>query len=999
MRLYLLNMFYRNNRSVSAGNKTYLTWLSSIAMAAILLMVSGLSPAQESADSATLARWIAEMKTDPKGPFERIVWFCKDGQILPPKPYACAPYGGGRQHGEWNERTKTLRAAGYYVANVLAALEPVYITDGEQGRMRLKHLLLERYLMAVDGGWIFRRTGEYRGALQIESEIAGARRLLATLNGAPYSGSRDFMLRRDTARLLPHGPDLPSLTEVRQRSTDLAEADPGFALLRNKIHGQPDAQDAGRVRAYAQARPLDAPALDFEGLAAAIDLLYRPVDLSDRLLALAGRLQSRTLAGRLRQGAEILSDHLDAETRFDLSSELLTAIREAMAEVGSAERQRHALDLSLALELEAFRVGTVLVGQLPQVTRATRLAWLRMAGSALYGSGLISTRQWRAIQDSLQRLSQPAMSLADYREQLRYLARVPAWVSRWQQFHYGEAIEQLAAIEPQVRLFIAEQLRASPLVIYSNILDSLVRDANALAQIPHRLFGEPVGTGLRSLNPGLARGVLKLAAGDAGLGLVRDGIYLLPATTAELSPVAGILTLGEGNALSHVQILASNLGIPNVAVDQALVADIESRLEWPVVLAVSPGGRVFLEEDGPSWDEVFGRQQAAIAARIRPELDKLDLGVRSFLRLEALRASDSGRLAGPKAANLGELKQAFPQLVPGGIVIPFGVFRQLLEQELEPGGESVFAWMQAQYRALERLADRPQVQERARQAVLARLRAWIEQADPGEAFRSELRRLLEQSFGPDGSYALFVRSDTNMEDLPGFSGAGLNLTVPNVVGFDQVLQAISRVWASPFSERASAWRQERMEQPEHVYASVLLMRSVPVDKSGVMVTMDVESGRSDRLTVAVNEGVGGAVAGQAAEELRIEAGSGAVQLLAEATSPVRRLLDAEGGLRQVPVSGRERVLEPEEITQLLAVAAALPERFPQYDDQGRPAPADVEFGFERGRLVLFQIRPFVGSRRALENQYLIRMDAGLEQMAQRMVRMDAVPEREEDRQP
>ena len=49
---------------------------------------------------------------------------------------------------------------------------------------------------------------------------------------------------------------------------------------------------------------------------------------------------------------------------------------------------------------------------------------------------------------------------------------------------------------------------------------------------------------------------------------------------------------------------------------------------------------------------------------------------------------------------------------------------------------------------------------------------------------------------------VFVRSDTNVEDLPGFTGAGLNKTIPNVVGYDAILQAIREVWASPFSDRA-----------------------------------------------------------------------------------------------------------------------------------------------------------------------------------------------------
>ncbi|MBT8442653.1 MAG: phosphoenolpyruvate synthase, partial [Gammaproteobacteria bacterium] len=245
------------------------------------VLLAPVSAAQQVADQETMSRWVRDMKSDPKGPFERIMWFCNDGEILPPEPYACVPHGGGIQHGAWNERAKTLRASGYYVANVLAEVQPPDLTAGVEGRERLHHILLERYLMAVDRGWIFRRAGAYRGALQAEDEIVGARRIVRALHRPPFAGQADFLLRRDAARLLPQGLDLPSLTDIRQRSTDLAKSDPGFEPLRDKIHGQPDATDAERVRAYASARPADVRTTDYELLAKAIDRLYLPGNISD----------------------------------------------------------------------------------------------------------------------------------------------------------------------------------------------------------------------------------------------------------------------------------------------------------------------------------------------------------------------------------------------------------------------------------------------------------------------------------------------------------------------------------------------------------------------------------------------------------------------------------------------------------------------------------------------------------------------------------------------
>jgi phosphoenolpyruvate synthase/pyruvate phosphate dikinase len=300
--------------------------------------------------------------------------------------------------------------------------------------------------------------------------------------------------------------------------------------------------------------------------------------------------------------------------------------------------------------------------------------------------------------------------------------------------------------------------------------------------------------------------------------------------------------------------------------------------------------------------------------------------------------------------------------------------------------------MREQYALIKMFADNPTKQNLIIQQFLQRMRDWIVNADPGEEFRNRLKTAMAETFGPDGTYGVFVRSDTNVEDLPGFTGAGLNLTVANVVGFDHVLEAISRVWASPFSERAYRWRQAYMETPEHVYVSVLLLKSVPSEKSGVMVTADIDSGQPGWLTIAVNEGVGGAVSGQTAEELRVNLKSGHVRLMAHATEPKKRILLPEGGLTKIAASGTEAVLNRNDINVLIQFAESLPERFPRFKDTaGHPVPADIEFGFYQNKLALFQIRPFLESSRARESLYLNGLDQHLMEKQDVTVDLDEIP--------
>lgn len=968
---------------------------TSLVILLLLQFLSGctLADTQNTPDTQTLSRWLEEMKASTKGPFARIRWFCNDGTILPPKAYACVSHGGGRQYGEWNERTRVLRAAGFHVANVLAQIDTAKLVKTDKDHTILKQILLERFMIESDDGWIYRGARYYRGAFQIEDENQGGRELLLTLLAEPKKVKQEFLLLREAVRLLPHGQPSPSVNKVRQLSTTLSKRDRQFMFLRNKIHSQPDPSDAQRVREYISSHKIIFSA-EYERLAAAIDNLYRKVNISDRLVELSKSVRSRHLADELLQYATQLTTHADdAAHRFRISSQLLKLLRDQLTTAGDPYQQLEVLDVSLMLELSAFTSGNRLLKQLPSQSRRARLNWLAEASKALYGAGLISKRQWQAIQDSLTNLYKPNLLLPLYREELRFLSRVPSWSNRWMQFHFANSIEQLARIEPQVHLVVQGKLREGPLLVYSRVLDSLMHDANRQAGLGHQLFGKRIGVGLRALNPGLKRGILRLPEKNPDKTKFKpDGIYLLPATTAELPPVAGILTLGEGNALSHIQILASNLGIPNVVVDHALIPQLKTYANKRVVLAVSPSGSVQLDEDGQHWDEIFNRESAIPIERISPNLEKLELGLRNFVPLDHLRATDSGRVAGPKAANLGELKYHFPSAVVDGLVIPFGVFRQLLEQNMEDQDQSVFAWMLDQYLIMKQLAGDPKAQQRARQDFLSKLRNWIISADPGEDFRQRLKDAIQQVFGKDGSYALFVRSDTNLEDLPGFTGAGLNLTVPNVVGFENVLNAIAKVWASPFTERAYAWRQQRMDQPEHVYVSILLMRTVPVEKSGVMVTMDVETGRHSAYSVAVNEGVGGAVHGQAAEELRISSYTGDIRLLSEATSPYRRVVSIQGGLQKLPASRNKVVLTSNDITQLRRLRQELSQRIRLLNDQDQLAPLDVEFGFYQNKLMLFQVRPYLQSKRAKRSRYLNLLDLNLTSTSQQIIDLNANPD-------
>jgi hypothetical protein len=378
---------------------------------------------------------------------------------------------------------------------------------------------------------------------------------------------------------------------------------------------------------------------------------------------------------------------------------------------------------------------------------------------------------------------------------------------------------------------------------------------------------------------------------------------------------------------------------------------------------------------------------------IRPDLDKLDLAVQRPLALTELSAEDSGRSVGPKAAKLAELGKHYPAAVSRGVAIPFGMFRDIALGQAHRSGVTLWEWMVAGYAALAELPSGSEARLTRTEAFRSELYTAILNTPLPDSFRTRLRQAMADTFGSD-EVGVFVRSDTNVEDLAGFTGAGLNLTLPNVVGFDQLLHAITRVWASPFTERAFSWRQAHMTAPEHVYTSVLLLESVGSDKSGVLVTADIDTGDTGTLSVAVNEGLGGAVDGQAAESLRISLDGETVRVLDTATAAWRRVPDPAGGILKLPASGSDTVLTPAEIHLLAEFARQLPQRFgPVQDERGEPAPADVEFGFLDGHLRLFQLRPFLENRLTRGSGLLRAMDetGRLDEVLQ--VDLAGIPER------
>ncbi|MGH8595517.1 MAG: hypothetical protein ACREXT_02525, partial [Gammaproteobacteria bacterium] len=345
-------------------------------------MIQARAFTQDLPDPATLRTWIEDMKSNPRGPFDQIRWFCKDGVRLTPTPGACEPHGGGHQHGQWSERTRALRAGGYRIANFYADLEIEPLLSEDLSFAPLAQMLVEQFLIRADDGWILRQARYYRGAYQEEGERKGARTLLRRLGtSAGWADTRYLFLRTATA-MLPHGAESGSVREIRQLSAALSDRIPSFKPLRNKIHGRMSADDAAAVRAYAAAHDENG---ELEHLARLIDEVFTlNAEAALRSLAAATPADSPLASVLAPLLATWESAGNDPERKTALLADILATLRESITVVDSGVRLQ-LLDTSLLVEVEYFALlGQQQAAVLTQPRRA-RLDFVRANIDALFG--------------------------------------------------------------------------------------------------------------------------------------------------------------------------------------------------------------------------------------------------------------------------------------------------------------------------------------------------------------------------------------------------------------------------------------------------------------------------------------------------------------------------------------------------------------------------------------------------------------------------------------
>jgi pyruvate,water dikinase len=326
--------------------------------------------------------------------------------------------------------------------------------------------------------------------------------------------------------------------------------------------------------------------------------------------------------------------------------------------------------------------------------------------------------------------------------------------------------------------------------------------------------------------------------------------------------------------------------------------------------------------------------------------------------LKDLRLKDLAEVGG-KNASLGEMIAGLSAAgirVPGGFATTAAAFREFIAQD---GLDK---------RIEERLRSLDTADVKALAAAGKEIRGWILAAPFPQALEKEIRsyyQQLERQAGAEASFA--VRSSATAEDLPEASFAGQQESFLNIRGADNVLEAIRHVFASLYNDRAISYRVHQGFAHGAVALSAAVQQMVRSDlgSSGVLFTLDTESGFRDVVFITASYGLGEMVVQGAVNpdefyvhKPMLEKGRPAIVRRALG-SKLQKMVFAQSAAAgkstrvvDVPEAERHRFsLSNEELLELARYAVAIERHY------GRPM--DIEWGKDGadGQIYVLQARP------------------------------------------
>jgi pyruvate,water dikinase len=356
---------------------------------------------------------------------------------------------------------------------------------------------------------------------------------------------------------------------------------------------------------------------------------------------------------------------------------------------------------------------------------------------------------------------------------------------------------------------------------------------------------------------------------------------------------------------------------------------------------------------------------------------------------------DDSALVGGKNASLGEM---YRHLSAQGVRVPYGfaITAEAYRRVLAAGG--------LETRIRQELAGLDTRDLQNLRASGKAIRGALLDAPLPRDLETEIVAAYErlcQAYGPDTDVA--VRSSATAEDLPEASFAGQQETYLNVHGVQALLEACRKCFASLFTDRAISYRVDKGFDHLGIALSIGVQKMVRSDlsASGVMFTIDTESGFRDVVLINATYGLGeslvqGIVTPDEFYVFKPTLRQGFRPILQRRLGGKESKLvyDEEGSklTRTVPVPPADRqrfAIADDDVLQLARWACIIEEHYSAR--RGRPTPMDIEWAKDgiSGDLFVLQARP--ETVHAIRRRDLLRVYR-LEETGERLIAGKSVGE-------
>lgn len=301
---------------------------------------------------------------------------------------------------------------------------------------------------------------------------------------------------------------------------------------------------------------------------------------------------------------------------------------------------------------------------------------------------------------------------------------------------------------------------------------------------------------------------------------------------------------------------------------------------------------------------------------------------------------------------------------------------------LEAQGLPVPPWFVVTTRAFEQALEQAGLRQRIAEGSPEEIRQWIASVPlPPEvvaAIDSAQRVDPEKTF-------VAVRSSAAGEDAAGESFAGLHDSFLYIRGRNRLLDAIRRVWASAYNDRALAYRRAKGLPLDRIAVAVIVQEMVDAEAAGVVFTANPNDGNVYEIVVSSLWGAGEGLvsAGLDADTFVVDKETLEIQERIAVKTEQLVLNEAAGGglIRTAVPQGKREVasLTPDQVRELAKVGLAIERHYRR--------PQDLEFAFRRdGKLFLLQARPVTtveevgpaaGNRLLWDNSNIIESYSGV----------------------